>query len=60
MNEPQMTKEQEMLLNEALEFSKNFEQQARDLSQLGDALVTKWEAGLLDTQLISKPILTTS
>jgi hypothetical protein len=59
MNEPQMTKEQEMLLDEALEFSKNFEQQARDLSQLGDALAAKWDEGFLDTQVVSKPILTT-
>jgi hypothetical protein len=60
MNEPQMTKEQEALLGEALECSKIFEQQAKDLSKLGDALATKWEEGLLDTQVVSNPMLTTS
>lgn len=56
-NEPQMTKAQEMLLDEALESSKDFEQQARDLSQLGDVLAAKWEE---DTQVVSQPILTIS
>jgi hypothetical protein len=54
MNEPQMTKEKEALLSEAMECSEIFVQQAKNLSKLGDALVTKWEEGLLDTQKASK------
>ena len=35
-----MTKEQEMLLDEALEFSKNFEQQAKDWEHPSHAIST--------------------
>jgi hypothetical protein len=57
MNEPQMTKEQEALLDEAVKYAQLFEQQARELSEWGDAFAEKWEKRLRDSQevVVSKP-----
>jgi hypothetical protein len=43
MNEPQMTKEQEVLLEEAAKYAQLFEQKAQELSRLGNALATRVE-----------------
>jgi hypothetical protein len=41
MSEPQMTKEQEALLDEAAKYAELFEQQARELWELGEAFAEK-------------------
>ena len=51
MNEPQMTKEQEALLDEALKYAQLFEQQARELSEWADAFAAKWEKRLRDEEV---------
>jgi len=43
MNEPQMTIEQEALLDEAVKYSQLFEQHARLLWEKGEELAQKWE-----------------
>lgn len=48
MNEPQMTKEQEALLDEAVKYAQLFEQQAKQLWELGEAFALKWEKRLRD------------
>lgn len=55
MNEPQMTKEQEALLDEAVKYARLFEQQARDLWELGEALAEKWEKRLRDAEVTVEP-----
>jgi hypothetical protein len=50
MNELQMTKEQEALLDEALKYAQLFEQQAKELSDWGDAFAEKWEKPLRDAE----------
>lgn len=55
MNEPQMTKEQEALLDEAVESAQLAEQQARELSELGDAFAAKWEKRLCDAEAVQLP-----
>ncbi len=51
MNEPQMTEEQEALLDEALKYAQLFEQQARELWELGEAFAQKWEKRLREDQV---------
>lgn len=51
MNEPQMTKEQEALLDEAVKYAQLFEQQARELWEMGEAFAAKWEKRLHDTEI---------
>ena len=55
MNEPQMTKEQEALLDEAVKYAQLFEQQARELSEWGDAFAEKWEKRLRDAEVAVVP-----
>jgi hypothetical protein len=43
MTEPQMTNEQEALLDEAVKYAQLFEQQAQELSTQGNALAIKVE-----------------
>jgi hypothetical protein len=43
MTEPQMTKEQEELLDEAVKYAQLFELQAQELSRRGNALATRVE-----------------
>lgn len=50
MNEPQMTKEQEALLDEAVKYAQLAEQQARELWELGEVFAAKWEKHLCDTE----------
>ena len=50
MNEPQMTKEQEALLDEAVKSAQQAEQQARELWELGEAFAAKWEKRLGDAK----------
>lgn len=51
MNEPQMTRKQEALLDEALKYAQLFEQQARELSEWGDAFAAKWEKRWRDEEV---------
>jgi hypothetical protein len=53
MNKPQMTKQQEALLDEALKHAQLFEQQARELSEWADAFAAKWEKRLRDAEIAS-------
>ena len=55
MNEPQMSKEQEALLNKAVKYAQLFEQQARELSELGEAFAVKWEKRLRDAEVAVVP-----
>lgn len=55
MNEPQMTKKQEALLDEAVKYAQLAEQQARELSELGDAFAAKWEKRLQDAEAVQSP-----
>jgi hypothetical protein len=55
MNEPQMTEEQEALLDEAVKYAQLFEQQARELSEWGDAFAAKWEKRLRDEKVSVVP-----
>jgi hypothetical protein len=50
MNDTQMTKEQEALLDEAVKYAQLAEQKARELSEVGDAFATKWEKYLRDAE----------
>jgi endonuclease III len=50
MNEPQMTKEQEALLDEALKYAQLAEQKAKELWELGEAFAEKWEKRLREAQ----------
>ena len=50
MNEPQMTKEQEALLDEAAKYAELAEQQAKELLELGEAFAQKWEKRLRDAE----------
>lgn len=51
MNEPQMTKEQEALLDEAVKYAQLAEQQARELWEWGEAFAAKWEKRLRDAEV---------
>ena len=51
MNEPQMTKEQEALLDEAVQSAQLAEQQAKQLWELGEAFALKWEKRLHDAEV---------
>ena len=55
MNEPQMTKEQEALLDEAVKYAQLAEQQARELWELGEAFAEKWEKRLRDAEAVRSP-----
>jgi hypothetical protein len=52
MNEPQMTKEQEALVDEAVKYAQLAEQQARELWELGEAFAAKWEKRLRDAEVV--------
>jgi hypothetical protein len=43
MNEPQMTKEQEALLEEAARYARLAEQKAKELWEMGEAFAEKWK-----------------
>lgn len=51
MNESQMTKKQETLLDEAVKYAQLFEQQARELSEWGDTFFAKWEKRLCEQEV---------
>jgi len=51
MNEPQMTKKQEALLDEAVQSAQLAEQQAKQLCELGEAFALKWEKRLRDREV---------
>lgn len=51
MNEPQMTKEQEALLDEALKYAQLAQQQARQLWECGEAFAAKWEKSLPNAEV---------
>jgi hypothetical protein len=55
MNEPQMTKEQEALLDEAVKYAQLAEQKARELSEWGDAFAAKWEKRLSEAEGVAVP-----
>jgi hypothetical protein len=55
MKESQMTPEQEALLDEAVKYAQLFEQQARELSEWGDAFAAKWEKRLRDAEEAAVP-----
>jgi hypothetical protein len=55
MSEPQMTKEQEALLDEAAKYAQLAEQQARELWELGEAFAEKWEKRLCDAEVAGVP-----
>lgn len=55
MNEVRMTKEQEALLDEAVKYAQLAEQQARGLSEWGDAFAAKWEKRLRDAEVAFVP-----
>lgn len=55
MNEPEMTKEQEAVLDEAVKYAQLAEQQARELSKWGDAFAAKWEKRLRDAEEVAVP-----
>lgn len=46
MTQPCLSQEQEAKLAEALALAQDFEQKARELSELGDAFAEKWERSL--------------
>jgi hypothetical protein len=48
---PQMNKEQEALLDKALQYAQLAEQQARELLELGEAFAVKWEQRLHDAEV---------
>jgi hypothetical protein len=50
VNKQQMTKEQEVLLDEALKYAQLAEQQAKELSEWGEAFAAKWEKRLRDSE----------
>ncbi|KJH69925.1 hypothetical protein [Aliterella atlantica] len=54
MNEPQMTPEQEALLDEAFKYSQLAEQKARELWEWGEAFAAKWEKRLQDAEVAAK------
>jgi hypothetical protein len=55
MSEPQMTKEQEAMLDEAARYAELFEQQARELWEVGEAFAEKWEERLRDAEVAGVP-----
>jgi hypothetical protein len=55
MSEPQMTKEQEALLDEAVEYAQLAEQKAREFWELGEAFAEKWEERLCDAEVAVVP-----
>jgi hypothetical protein len=55
MNKPQMTKEQEALLNEAAKYAELFEQQAQELWKMGESFAEKWEKRLDDAEVTVLP-----
>jgi hypothetical protein len=55
MSEPQMTKEQEAMLDEAARYAELFEQQARELWEMGEAFAQKWEKRLRDAEVACMP-----
>lgn len=50
-----MTKEQEVLLDEALKYAQLAEQQAKELSEWADAFAAKWEKRLRDAEKVEVP-----
>lgn len=50
MNEPQMTQEQEALLDESVKYAQLAEQKARELWELGEAFAQKWEKRLREAE----------
>ena len=50
MNELQMTKEQEALLEKAARYARLAEQQARELWEMGEAFAQKWEKHLSEAE----------
>jgi hypothetical protein len=55
MSEPQMTKEQEALLDKAVEYAQLAEQKAREFWELGGAFAEKWEERLRDAEVTGMP-----
>jgi hypothetical protein len=55
MSEPQMTKDQEALLDEAAKYAQLAEQQAREFWELGEAFAEKWEKRLRDAEVAGVP-----
>lgn len=55
MSEPQMTKEQEALLDEALAYAQLAEQQAKELNERGNAFFAKWEESLHSAEAVTVP-----
>ncbi|MGL5059526.1 MAG: hypothetical protein ACRC62_06050 [Microcoleus sp.] len=53
MNQPQMTPEQEALLDEAVKYARSAEQQAKELWELGETFAQKWEKRLRDARAAS-------
>jgi hypothetical protein len=51
MNEPQMTEEQEALLDEAAKYAQLAEQKARELWEIGEAFAEKWEKRMRDAEV---------
>jgi hypothetical protein len=54
MNEPQTTKEQEAILEEAAKYARIAEQRARELWEIGEAFAEKWEKRLGETESVSE------
>ncbi len=55
MSEPQMTKEQEALLDEALAHAQLAEQQAKELNERGNAFFAKWGENLHSAEAVTVP-----
>ena len=51
MKQPLLTKEQEALLDEALKYTQLERQQARELSEWGDAFAALWEKRLREQEI---------
>jgi hypothetical protein len=50
MNEPQMTQDQEALLDEALKYAQLAELKAKELWEMGEAFAQKWEQRLREAE----------
>ncbi|WP_019499517.1 hypothetical protein [Pseudanabaena sp. PCC 6802] len=55
MTQPQMTREQEVLLDEALKYAQLFEQQAKELWEQGEAFAQRWEKRLREAEAAAAP-----
>lgn len=51
MNQPLLTKKQQALLDEALKYTQLERQQARELSEWGDAFAALWEKRLREQEV---------